>query len=358
MAVRGEIRVVLVGVGVRGRVWAAICAEAPGVALVGIVDQDRSAAESVSEEGDFYEDFASALEECRPDAVIIATPPDTHYAIGKAALSAGKHVLCEKPLSEDMDEVVDLVTTAEAQGVQLLVGMNFRYLSTSQRIRQYVKGGELGALSYAQFSYVRYRDGRRSDLNNYPLTMSYPMLFEQSIHHFDLLRYCYGLEVESLVADSFRPAWSSYENDCCVSVLFRFESGIRVNYQGTWTAAWNKMSFDWRSEFASGVLVQRSQFDDLVRVDFDPGLGLSGRRFKSAEESEKPKVEDLPPCIPFVDDTRLLLQEFVGAIRGELEPTTTGRDHLKTLSLVRAAIESIESGRWVTPKASTRLERR
>ena len=355
MAVGDEVRVVLVGLGVRGGVWAAICAEAPGVALVGFVDQDRSAAESVSEESAYYEDVASALEECRADAVVIATPPETHYAIGKAALAAGKHVLCEKPLSENMDEVVDLVITAEARGVQLLVGMNFRYLSTSQRIRQYVKSGELGALSYAQFSYLRHRDGRRSDLNDYPLTMSHPMLFEQSIHHFDLLRYCYGLEVESLVADSFRPAWSSYENDCCVSVLFRFESGLRVNYQGTWTAAWNKMSFDWRSEFASGALVQRSQFDDLLRVDFDPELGLLGRRFKSAEESEKPRAEDLPPCIPFVDDTRLLLQEFVGAIRGELEPTTTGRDHLKSLSIVQAAIESNESGRWVTPGVSLRL---
>ncbi len=357
MAIKGEVRIVLVGAGVRGRVWAAVSAEAPGVTLVGVVDQDPSTAESVSEESAFYEDVASALEECRPDAVIIATPPETHYAIGKAALSAGKHVLCEKPLSEDMDEVVDLVTTAEAHGVQLLVGMNFRYLSTSQRIRHYVESGELGALSYAQFSYVRHRNGRRSDLNDFPLTMSYPMLFEQSIHHFDLLRFCYGLEVESLVADSFRPAWSSYENDCCVSVLFRFESGVHVNYQGTWTAAWNKMSFDWRSEFASGVLVQRSQFDDLVRVDFDPGLGLSGRRFKSAEESEKPQAEDLPPCIPFVDDTRLLLQELVGAIRGELEPTTTGRDHLKTLCLVQAAIESFKSGLWVTPGVSTRLKR-
>ena len=102
MAIKGEVRVVLVGAGVRGRVWAAVSAEAPGVALVGVVDQDPSTAESVSEESAFYEDVASALEECRPDAVIIATPPETHYAIGKAALSAGKHVLCEKPLSEDM----------------------------------------------------------------------------------------------------------------------------------------------------------------------------------------------------------------------------------------------------------------
>lgn len=347
MAIGGEVRVVLVGAGVRGRVWAAVCAEAPGVALVGVVDRDPSTADSVPGELAVYSDVAAALRDCRPDAVIIATPPETHHAIAKAALTAGKHVLCEKPLSESMDEVIDLVTTADTNGLQLLVGMNFRYLPTSQRIRQYVDNGQLGDLSHAQFSYVRHRDGGRADLNDYPLVMPYPMLFEQSIHHFDLLRYCYGREVESLVADSFRPPWSSYENDCCVSVLFRFEGGARVNYQGTWTAAWNKMSFEWRSEFSSGALLQRSQFDDLVRVDFDPGLARSGPRFKSAEESELPQAEDLPPCIPFVDDTRLLLQELVGAIHGELEPSTTGRDHLKSLGLVQAAIQSFESGSWI-----------
>jgi predicted DNA-binding protein (UPF0251 family) len=148
------------------------------------------------------------------------------------------------------------------------------------------------------------------------------MLLEQSIHHFDLLRYCYDSEVESLVADSWRPSWSTYEHDCCVSALFRFENGARVNYLGTWTASWNKMSFSWRTEFASGVLIQRSQFGDLVRVDFDPTLGLSGHRFKSEEEAEPSRAEDLPPCIPFIDDSRLLLEEFSQANQKALKGFT------------------------------------
>jgi hypothetical protein len=48
-----------------------------------------------------------------------------------------------------------------------------------------------------------------------------------------------------------------------------------------------------------------------------------------------------------VDDSRLLLGEFVGAARGEVQPATTGRDHLKSLGVVRACIESIETGQWV-----------
>ena len=339
------MRILLVGAGYRGRVWAGICSATPGIELVGVVDRDPERARSVHPV--VYDDLPSAIRETTPDAVIIATPPETHYDLARAALSEGKHVLCEKPLSDDFDEVVDLVTQADERRLRLLVGMNFRYLPTSQRIRSYVQNGQLGALSYGQFAYVRHRDGNRADLSDSPLKMPYPMLLEQSIHHFDLLRYCYGMEVESLVADSWRPPWSTYDADCCVSVLFRFAGQVYVNYLGTWTASWNRMSFRWRSEFSAGVLVQRDQFDDLVRVDFKPELGRSGPRFKSAEESELARVEELAPCTPFVDDSRQLLQEFVAAIRKEKEPVTTGRDHLRSLSLVRACIESSQTGRRV-----------
>jgi predicted dehydrogenase len=346
------MRILLVGAGVRGRTWAKVCSEASGVELVGILDQDKSRAESVRENCPdpgpvVYPDLRSAIRGGDLDAVIVSTPPDSHHALVSAAFAAGKHVLCEKPLSDEMGEVIDLVQRAQECDRILMVGMNFRYLSTSQRIRQIVQERQLGAVGYGQFTYVRHRDGNRDDLNDYPLTMPYPMLLEQSIHHFDLLRYCYDSEVESLVADSWRPSWSTYEKDCCVSVLFRFENGIRVNYLGTWTASWNKMSFSWRTEFDSGVLIQQSQFDDLVRVDFEPGLGLSGVRFKTADDAEPGRVEKLPPCVPFIDDSRLLLAEFTKAVGGEVEPVTTGRDHLRSLCLVQACIESFESGSWV-----------
>ena len=331
------MNILLVGAGVRGGVWKRVCEETPDVELVGVVDSDPSRGDT---------DLSAALA-AATEAVIVATPPKSHYEIVTAALSAGKHVLCEKPLSEDLAEVDAMIRQADERGLHLLVGMNFRYLSTSQRIRDVVRAGELGALSHAQFSYIRHRDGTRTDLNDYPLTMPYPMLYEQSIHHFDLLRYCYGAEVTSLVADSWRPSWSTYEGECSVSVLLRFEGGIHVNYVGTWTAGWNRMSFSWRSEFESGVLLQRAQFDELERVEFEPELAISGPRFKSIEDAEKARAERLEPCVPFVDDSRRLLRELVDGARGIEEPVTTARDHVKSLRLVTACIESAETGGWV-----------
>ncbi len=342
-------RVVLVGAGVRGGIWARVIAEAPDATLAGIVDRDEARAGRARDEfapkAAVHRDLASALAEA--DAVIIATPPASHHALVGRALAHRVHVLCEKPLSEDLGEVVDLIARADAARRHLLVGMNFRYLPSSQRIRRYVRTGKLGAPSHAHFTYQRQRDGNRDDLNDYVMSMSHPMLLEQSIHHFDLLRYCYGAEVESLVCDTWRPSWSTYEGDCCVSVLFRFENGLRANYLGTWTAAWNRMDFRWRSDFERGTLIQREQFEDLVRVDFDRGLGLRGSNFKGDGEAETPVGEPLGPCTPFVDDTRALLAEFRGAIRGESDPVTTGGDHLETLLVVHGCIESLGRGEWV-----------
>ncbi|MDE2782639.1 MAG: Gfo/Idh/MocA family oxidoreductase [Gemmatimonadota bacterium] len=346
-------RILLVGAGVRGRVWARVIAEARDATLAAIVDNDegraRRACGAHAPQAVVHRDLASALADPDIDAeaVVIATPPATHHGLVSRALAHRHQVLCEKPLAEDLDEVVDLIARAEAARRHLLVGMNFRYLPSSQRIRRCVRGGELGVLSHAHFTYHRQRDGNRDDLNDYVMSMAHPMLLEQSIHHFDLLRYCYDTEVESLVCDTWRPSWSTYAGDCCVSVLFRFENGVRANYLGTWTAAWNRMEFRWRSDFERGALIQREQFDDLVRVDFERGLGLSGSNFKGEAEAEVPVVEPLEPCAPFVDDTRRLLAELLGAVQGELDPVTTGGDHLESLLLVQACIESLGSGGWV-----------
>ena len=351
MSTHDPLRVLLVGAGTRGRVWARVAAEADQVGLIGVVDTDLARAERTRNELGMDvvvgSDAASVAEATRPDAIIVATPPAGHHALVSDALDRGIHVLCEKPLSDEMTEVIDLVEKADERALQLWVGMNFRYLPSSQRIRDCTGSGALGGLSHAQFSYLRHRDGRRPDLNDYPRTMLYPLLLEQSIHHFDLIRYCYRSEVEALVADSWRPSWSTYEGDCCASVLFRLHNGARVSYLGTWTASTNEMCFSWRSDFEGGTLVQRQQFDDLVRVDFRAELGLTGARFKKPEEAEPQVVEELAHCTPFVDDSRLLLGDFVRSVRGKTEPGTTGSDHIRSLCLVQACIASVEGGRWM-----------
>ena len=129
-------RVILIGAGVRGKKWARVISEAPDATLAAIVDQDASRArrtrDNYAPEALVESDFTSALRRLDADAAVIATPPDSHHSLVSQAFDCGLDVLCEKPLSDDLGEVLDLIVSAESAGHHLLVGMNFRYLPSSR----------------------------------------------------------------------------------------------------------------------------------------------------------------------------------------------------------------------------------
>ncbi len=340
------IRFIQAGVGVRGSDWARVIREEPSADLAAMVDprfpELKRELGWLADGVPCFQDLSGALEAMPADAVLLATPPEGHHQQARMAYERGLHVLAEKPLAENLEEALDLVREAERCNLQLMVGMNFRYLPVHQATRRLLSDGAIGPAAFAQFTYIRHRDGRRADLNKHCLTQEQPMLVEQSIHHLDLMRYCYQREVDWLQADTWNPPWSTYQDDSNVSVLFCFKGGLRVNYLGTWTAAWNQFDFRWRTDCEGGVLIQKHQFGDLHLARFCPELGLEGTRFKDDAEPLEPV--DLKPVEYFIDDTRGLLAEFVAALESGEPVTTSGKDHLKTLGLTLACIESSRMG--------------
>lgn len=93
-------------------------------------------------------DPVATIEDPSADAVIIATPTRTHYALVKRALEAGKHVLVEKPLSLDVNEADALADLAEKLGRILAVGHVFLFNKGVLEIRNLIKSGELGPIDY------------------------------------------------------------------------------------------------------------------------------------------------------------------------------------------------------------------
>ena len=340
---------VLVGCGVRGSVWAGILAEHPRVSLKTLVDPDvgkaRELAANLAIPAVCHSSFNP---ESGPwDFVVLATPPALHYGQVQACLAHGMHVICEKPLVEELPQAVELVHLARRANRQLMVGMNFRHLAASQYLRRTVREQRLGPFAFGRFNYTRNRDGRRHDLNSYPMTMRHPMLLEQSVHHLDLIRYCYDQEVIRVCADMWNPPGSVYLHDSCVSILMEMADGARVNYMGTWTAGWNGMEFAWRSDFRDGMVLQRNQFDNVVTCRIDSELGLTGPRFKDGHQAERLCPVHLKPQRPFIDDAKGLLDEFVGCVSRDMPVRTSAHDHVVTLALLEACIQSQAQGTWI-----------
>lgn len=324
-------RVLVVGYGNRGRMWAEVVARRSDSRLTAVVDPDpeRRAACAATHPGTAaFADMASALAAGGYDGVVLVTPPYGRMEQARRVFEAGLPLLAEKPLTLDMAEALAIVRMAEGYGLPLMVGLNFRFLPASRKLRELVAGEAVGRPGFGQFTYLRNRDGRRPGLNKYPLTMRHPMMLEQSIHHLDLIRYCYGREVERVACRTWNPPWSMYAHDSNVSCLLTLEGGLEVSYLGTWTGGWDELQFAWRTDCEGGVIVQRQLFEDLAlaRVG-DPAL----------------TPLELPACQAFYDDTAELLGAFIAHVRGGKPLECDGRDHLRTLALCFAAIESSEA---------------
>ncbi|HQG08949.1 MAG TPA: Gfo/Idh/MocA family oxidoreductase [Dysgonamonadaceae bacterium] len=345
------IRIIQVGLGVRGIQWADVIRKHPDTTVVAYVRRQVDLArKQVAEWGETVPCFSTldeALDSVTADAVVLVTPPEYHFAEVLLAFSHRCHVICEKPLSEKMCECIEMVRQAEQNKLLLMAGMNFRYLAVTQKYRNLINEKTLGSIGYGHFTYIRNRNGNRKDLNKYPLLMLQPMLLEQSVHHFDLLRYCYGEEACRVSAETWRPYWSTYDDDCCVSASIRFTHGIQAEYLGTWTSGCNRMQFEWRTDFSGGTIRQCHQFGDLYQSRMDPELSMTGANFKTDPGIEPWKSIELDPCEAFVDDTYGLLCEFVDAFQGDKELVTSGKDHMKTLGLTLACIESSLTGKRI-----------
>jgi predicted dehydrogenase len=331
------LRVVLAGLGVRGCHWAEVLTRSPRCEIVAYVDPNPAAREGMNTrygQRDGYDSVEEALALIDDiDALVLANPPRGRMGQVRAAAERGLPMLIEKPLALTMEEAADLVQIAESAGVPLMVGLNFRYLGVTKATRQVLNEQAVGVPEFARFTYERWRDGNRPDLNKYPLSMDQPMLWEQSIHHFDLMRYVYRSEPLTAMCRTWNPSWSMYESDANVAAVFTFDNGMVVNYQGTWQSGWAQPHFEWRTDCTNGILSQRHQFEDLY---------IATRTDETLTQIE------LPPHEQWITETQGLLDAFVDTVADGIPLQCSGRDHLMSLAMVQACILSSRENRCVS----------
>ena len=82
------------------------------------------------------------------DALVVATPVGTHYALAKAALLAGKHVLVEKPMASSAEECRELIEIADREGLTLMVGHTYLYSEAVRKIIEIIESGDIGEVRY------------------------------------------------------------------------------------------------------------------------------------------------------------------------------------------------------------------
>jgi UDP-N-acetylglucosamine 3-dehydrogenase len=173
--------------------------------------------------------YEEALADPGVDAVLVATPPDSHLRLTLAALAAGKHAIVEKPpflRSADFDEVE---RRAAAAGRRVMVAENYYYKPLAEALRRVVAEGELGEIRLLQVSAVKRQEtgGWRGS----PEAAGGGALFEGGIHWVCFMAGL-GMEVEDAVG--FLPGGADARTERTAVAVFRYSNGAVGTLHHSW----------------------------------------------------------------------------------------------------------------------------
>jgi predicted dehydrogenase len=207
------IRTAIVGTGFMGRVHLEAVRRLGQVEVAAIAGRNADAARRLGagfSTPTITGDYREILRDPAIDAVHICTPNAQHFLMAKAALEAGKHVICEKPLATSMEEGEELVLLAERQGLRNCVCHNLRYYPMVQQMRGMRQDGDLGEILAIQGTY--FQDWLLYDTDwNWRVQAEAGgpsrCLADIGSHWFDMAEHLTGLRVSSLCADlqTFHP---------------------------------------------------------------------------------------------------------------------------------------------------------
>jgi predicted dehydrogenase len=167
-------------------------------------------------------DLAAVLKDPTIDAVVVATPTGTHFAVVKAALAAGKHVLCEKPLCERGSQAEELAALAQRKKLVLMVGHVFLFNGGLIKIKEIAGSGELGK--------IRYLSAVRTNLG--PIRRDVNAAYDLASHDISAFNWLLDAEPETVSATGASFLQPGIEDVAFISL--GYPGGVYANIHVSW----------------------------------------------------------------------------------------------------------------------------
>ena len=274
--------------------------------------------------------YNEIINDPRIDAVMVCSPTKTHTEIAIAAIKAGKHVFCEKPISADISEIKAVMSELEKTPVLFQVGFNRRYDHNFKAVREAVAAGRIGEPHIVK---ITSRDPNPPSLDY--VKVSGGLFLDMAIHDFDMARFLTGSEVEEVFACGAvlvdPEIGKAGDIDTAVTTL-KFASGALAVIDNSRRAEYG---YDQRAEvFGSKGLVSISN-------DTPSSAVISG---KDGVTGEKPLYFFLERYMnSFTDE----VTDFINAIEKGTPPAVLAYDGLQAVLIAKAAGKSLNENRPV-----------
>jgi len=305
-----RIRVGVIGVGHLGQHHARLYASLAGAVLAGVVDADPDRARLVAERhgASVFGDPAALLG--KVDAVSVAVPTSSHYAVAKACLAAGVHVLVEKPIAITPGEARELVELARARGRVLQVGHIERFNPGIRSVRPHI-----GKPAFVECHRLSPFGERGTDVD---------VVLDLMIHDLDMVLSFHPGPVEEVRAAGVPVLSSSID---IANARIVFGSGCVANLTAS------------RVSTTRMRRLRLFQRDAYVSVDYQTRQGMicrrvTGRHGRPEIEVEHVKGGDEEPL-------KLQIEAFLHAIMTGSPPPVPGEDGVAALELAHQVLEAI-----------------
>jgi predicted dehydrogenase len=226
-ALRGPLRVAVVGPGGWGRQHVRIFSSRPDTDLVAVVgrDPERTAVQAVAARTRGYTSIAEMLDAEQPDLVSVCLPNEHHFEPTLELVKAGVALLVEKPLVFRLEEADVLLDEAAARGTFFAINFNHRYAEPVIRARQALSEGQLGELVFASW-----RFGGEPNFGAHP----HAQLIETQCHGFDMLEHLCG-PIVSVMAQMTNKTHGPYTT---VAIALEFADGAVGSLVGSYDSSY------------------------------------------------------------------------------------------------------------------------
>jgi predicted dehydrogenase len=262
------------------------------------------------------------------DAVVIATPPATHYSLAKESLEQGLHVLVEKPITVNSHFAEELIKIAVENEAVLMVGHTFEYNAAVHTLKQLIDSGELGTIHYI--------DSARLSLGLYQRDMN--VLWDLAPHDISILLYILGRHPISVSAHGMPCVFEGIHDVVYIDLMF--PDDILAHIHISWL---DPCKVRRTTVVGSKKMVV---YNDVVNTEkikiYDKGVDKPPYTETYADFQFSYRVGDvLIPNIRFTEPLRQECQHFLECIQNHCEPLTCGREGLEVVKVLEAAQASL-----------------
>jgi len=295
-----------------------------------------SAAERLADVARLYpgvrtsDDAAAVFSDPDIEAVVIATPVRTHYALARAALERGKHVLVEKPLALSAAECSDLIALARSRHRTLMVGHTFEYNPAVLKIKEFIEKGEIGQVYYIYSNRVNLGRVQR-DVN---------VLWSIAPHDVSILLYLLG--TMPLQVSARGATFLSEGIEDVVFMTLTFPNNILAHVHASWLdpSKVRRMTI-----VGSRKMIIYDDVDPEAKIKmYDKGVYRKGDPIYGEFQFRLHSGDIYIPKIDMSEPLQIECAHFVECVRSGQQPRSDGESGRRVVSVLEAAQQSLASG--------------